>query len=288
MKKTLAVVRCGDSSLHHTWMSPERNFDVGLSYFGQHPADKFQGADFIHMAVGGKWEGIYQFFEAHPEFIEAYDYFWFPDDDIMTSCSAINTIIEIAERYDLKAFQPALDSNSYYAHPITLNHRSFILRYTNFIETMVPFIDRDILKRMLPLFKKARFGFGFDYIFSQYANGSGGKAQTKAAIIDAITVQHTRPVGGALHSFAEKAGGRSAVEELSEFMAYVDEEKNSKIAGIKVPRTTVRSAITQNGSYIHGTRLAVRIGLDIAFHHRNRRAPVSKSLAFRHALKSIL
>ena len=41
---TLAIVRCGDASLHHSWSGEGRRFDIGISYFGDDAARVFPEA----------------------------------------------------------------------------------------------------------------------------------------------------------------------------------------------------------------------------------------------------
>lgn len=59
----LAVVRCGDSSLHRNWVMGRRHFDVGVSYYGSDSAAEFPEADYVHRCKGGKWDGLFLFFE---------------------------------------------------------------------------------------------------------------------------------------------------------------------------------------------------------------------------------
>lgn len=288
MPRTIAIVRAGDASLHMSWASQPRNFDVGVSYFGQDADRRFEEADYVDRTSGGKWEGLYRFFERFPAILQTYDYFWLPDDDISATAADVEALSRTAQQYRLHALQPSLDVNSYYAHLITLSHPGFALRYTNFVETMVPMISRPVLQAMLPLFREARFGFGFDYLFAQYAFDLAGDPQRMAAVVDTVTVEHTRPVGGALHSYASKAGGRSAIDELTDFMAYVREEKRARIGGVAVPRIRTLLGIRPDGTPVDGMRLANGLASTLLRHHHNRRHPISAAAAARHALKSLM
>ena len=154
--RLLAVVRCGDKSLHAQWATPSPLFDVAVSYFGPDAERPFPEAAYVHRGVGGKWDGLYAFFQAFPETVGRYDYYWFPDDDIAASAADVEAMIRAGERYALDLFQPSLDRASYFSHLITLNHPSFALRYTNFVEIMVPVLSARLLAKALPTMAVAK------------------------------------------------------------------------------------------------------------------------------------
>ncbi len=280
-KATLAVVRCGDASLHRSWSGPDRAFDVGVSYFGNNPAKAFPEARFVHRYKGGKWDGLFDFFLKFPDALDAYDYFWFPDDDIAATANDINRLVEIGTAYGLEVFQPALDDESYYSHVITLRHPSFNLRYTNFVEIMAPVISRAVLTRTLPMLDANRSGFGIDFVWPEMAADISGEPIKSTAIVDSVTVRHTRPVGGSLHKFMNEAGGVSAVEEMAKALSIVKGPRNSSIKGVPTPRITIRSGMDRAGNYLQGYALVSRVLLDLLLRHTNRAQPVK----FRRVIK---
>ena len=88
--------------------------------------------------------------------------------------------------------------------------RAFQLRYTNHIEIMVPCLNRTMLRRVLPLFKTTMSGFGLDYIWCRLEESRG----FRAAILDAISVFHTRPIGTVLKKKIATTGTTSQDEEI--------------------------------------------------------------------------
>jgi hypothetical protein len=75
---------------------------------------------------------------------------------------------------------------------------------------MAPCFSRDFLKQMLPSFNENRTGWGLDlYWPTKIADW------TRIAIIDAVTVRHTRPVGGPNYL---ASGGKDPRQELRELL----------------------------------------------------------------------
>jgi hypothetical protein len=70
------------------------------------------------------------------------------------------------------------------------------------IEIMAPVLDRRLLNLLLPLFATTRSGFGLDYFWHRLTTDPA----TKAAILDDISVTHTRPIGAQLAGMLRSAG----------------------------------------------------------------------------------
>ena len=286
--RLLAVVRCGDKSLHRDWATGSRAFDVAVSYFGADAERTFPEAAYVHRAVGGKWDGLHAFFEAYPEAARAYDYFWFPDDDISATAADVEALIAAGDRHALDLFQPSLDHASYYSHLITLNHPSFALRTTNFVEIMVPVLSRRLLALALPTMAATRSGFGLDFLWPQLADGlAPGNRGRGVAVVDAVRVRHTRPVGGSLHAFMKKTGGRSSADELSEAVGGVARAgRGSQINGVATPRIAIVAGVLKNGRTVTGLPLSAAVALDLLVRGRNKVQALAPLPVVRHALKA--
>ncbi|MGJ7923224.1 DUF707 domain-containing protein [Neobacillus sp. LXY-4] len=193
-KRFLVMARVGDSSLHKEWLKPKehKNFDLYLEYFGDGSNDYKSNCQFYAEAKETKWPRFYRVMKEYGDEIFKYDAVWMPDDDIYTNCSDINKMFKIFKRYKLALAQPALTNDSYYSHPITLRKSKYFLRYTKFVEVMVPIFSRDALKLCWRSFKKSKSGWGLDSIWPKLL----GYPDNKIAIIDEIGVKHTRAVGG--------------------------------------------------------------------------------------------
>jgi hypothetical protein len=211
-KRNLVMVRAGENSLHHRWMDRpyrDRNFDVVLSFYSTDAHTRFvpgEGVTAVHVE-GGKWDGLYKTLSALD--LDAYDRIWLPDDDIDTCTDTINAMFSLCESYGLAVAQPALSRDSYFSHFIFNRCTSFRLRYTNYVEIMVPCLTIDVLKRALPYFENTMSGFGLDYIWCRWPEAGA----FRVAILDAIEVRHTRPVGKILKSAMAAQGAVRAEEE---------------------------------------------------------------------------
>ena len=199
--KNLVVVRAGPRSLHRDWnlSSHTDQFDVVVSYYGDGEYIPAAGES-VHYFKGGKFEGIFDLFQKRPELMRDYTHIWIPDDDIGTNIDDIAKLFDIAKARRLQICQPSLSWKSYHSHFITLYNPHFELRYTNFVEMMAPVFTSDALRELTPLFEGLRFGWGLDEIWCRLLPAP----EFGSAIIDAVTVDHMRPLGsGALYETAK-------------------------------------------------------------------------------------
>jgi hypothetical protein len=212
-RKNLVIVRAGSNSLHRRWLElphAERGYDLVVSYYDEEAFSAFEATEGVSaiLVKGGKWDGLFQTLAGLD--IEAYDYFWLPDDDIDAAAADVNAIFDLCRSNGLAVAQPALTRESYFSHFIFSQCPGFRLRFTNYVEIMAPCLGRDILLRALPFFRDTMSGFGLDYIWCRWPESGA----FRAAILDTVAVHHTRPVGKVLKS-AIAASGRpaSTVEE---------------------------------------------------------------------------
>jgi len=213
-RRTLVVVRCGDDSLHHKWLSNNRTWDLAVSSFSRDLERPYPEADFVHRRQGGKWDGLFDFFASFPQTLEAYDYFWFPDDDLAATPSDVEGTFEAMRRYGLALAQPSLSKDSYLSHLITLSNPAFEYRNVNFVELMAPALSRSLLRAVLPLLASTRSGFGLDFIWQRLVDDP----RRQVAIIDSVSVTHTRPFGGALHHMMKTQGMTAAGQEQDQML----------------------------------------------------------------------
>jgi len=158
---------------------------------------------------GGKWDGLFETFKAFPSY-EQYQHVWLPDDDIATTGTDISKMFRLAKAQDLAVCQPSLTLDSYFSHFMFLTCAGFSLRYTNYIEIMIPCLKGDLFAQVLPLFEGTMSGYGLDYIWCRLP----GAGRYKAAVLDEISMHHTRPIGSQLRGkIADQTGGRSEDEE---------------------------------------------------------------------------
>jgi len=211
MKPYLALFRAGASSLHPAAVErlDQQNFDYALSWFGAEPPEHADGAAFVHMVKGPKWDGLAQTIRTHWETIQHYRYVWLPDDDLLCVPEDVSRMFAIADELQLELAQPALTPDSYATHLITFQHSAFQLRFTNFVEIMAPLLSADMLARAFPTMVGQISGYGLDTLWPRWTTIG------RMAIIDDTPVLHTRPVGGPNHALAAKLGGLNPGQEAT-------------------------------------------------------------------------
>lgn len=196
-RKNLVVLRAGDGSLHPQWVAgPQRDFDLFVSYYGKVADQHRASADLWEHRPGPKWSCIADLLAAHPQLIEQYDAFWFPDDDLAADTATLNRMFALFQGFDLKLAQPALTRDSYFSWRHLLQRPEFVLRQVAFVEVMAPLFTRASLKQCLNSFGSSRSGWGLDWVWPKLV---GGGDDRRIAILDATPVKHTRPVGGELY-----------------------------------------------------------------------------------------
>ena len=213
-RRNLVIVRAGDASLHEQWLAGDgaRNWDLIVNYFGDDP-ERYRKDDVQRIdSKGPKWPALHDLIHKLGEDVFCYDRVWLPDDDLSATKTGINLLFDVIGKHGLALAQPALTPDSHLGHLITLHNRSFHLRFTNFVEIMAPCFNRDFLQQMLPSFNENLSGWGLDFYWpTRIADW------TRIAIIDAVTVRHTRPVGGPNYRHLV-SGGKDPRQELRELL----------------------------------------------------------------------
>jgi hypothetical protein len=239
--KNLVIVRAGDNSLHPEWLrgAASCDWDLVVNYYGDKPeAYRHDGVIRID-SKGPKWPALHDLLADNPQFFKDYEYIWLPDDDLRTDATKINRLFAIMAERHLQVAQPALTWNSYFGHLTTLRNAKFQLRYTNYVEVMAPCFSAATLEKALPLFKTNLSGWGLDFVWAKLVN----RPETDIAIIDAVTVDHTRPVGGPNYQLLRERG-ISPWDELRDFC---------KLHGIEEEPAT-HSAVYRNGAVIDAAK----------------------------------
>lgn len=259
-RRNLVIVRAGNSSLHPGWLQgsrAERSWDLIVNYFGDDP-DIYRGGDWQRIdSKGPKWAALHDLIESIRPQIEPYDYIWLPDDDLECSLDDVNRLFEICRNESLVLAQPSLTHDSYFTHAVTLHNRCFQVRNTAFVEIMAPCLSQQALWTVLPSFNANRSGWGLCFLWPQRLLSGA-----RMGIIDAVQVRHTRPIGAANYG-AVKAAGRTAFDELEEFLQTHNLRRRYGIA----------SAISRSGRRVpRGLRLLWLYGLGLLEAAPNARA----------------
>lgn len=251
-KPNLVVVRAGAKSLHADWLDAPyeaRSWDLIVSYFDDaaYRAHTPQPGVQAILIKGGKWDGLFKTFA---QFTQHSDYarIWLPDDDIATTGTDISAMFAQAQAHDLAVCQPSLTPDSYFSHFLFMTCPGFSLRYTNYIEIMIPCLSAELFAQALPLFEETMSGFGLDYIWCRLP----AAGRYKAAVLDQIAMHHTRPVGSQLRGAVVDKKGESAKEE--------GRKLRTELGGLKKAVPLAYGGISSDGTRIEG-RLRMALGM---------------------------
>lgn len=186
--------RASDQSKHKEWITPanDQNFDLFIEYYGDTPNRYSEDCKYYsYNKAGSKWVRFHDLILKNQDIILEYDAVMIADDDVSMNATTIRDMFHIFTQHNLMLAQPALGWDSYYAHEITHQNPKYLLRYTNWVEGMVPIFSKDTLKLCWPTFNKSKTGWGLDFIWPKLLN----YPKDKIAVIDATPVRHTRPAG---------------------------------------------------------------------------------------------
>ena len=188
----LLIARVGANSLHSEWLAPAdaRGFDVLLSSYDAAMADPVLPDVSFEHRPGSKVAGTAALLAAHAAMIARYDYVALFDDDLSIDATAITRLFELCAAHELKIAQPALSADSYFTYAALVQDPAFILRHVNYIEMMCPVFRADALARIMPLYAMG-YESGIDLIWSNLVS----TGPRDCAVVDAVTVCHTRQVG---------------------------------------------------------------------------------------------
>lgn len=190
LKSNCVFVAIGKDSLHRQLLEGEAEFDLHLMIYDDSYNTFCNDSDFISCQAGFKMDMTYNYLLRHPNLLEQYDYFFILDDDISITTESVNHFFRIMREYHLKIAQPSLVM-SYFTYTSTLHNPMCKLRYTNFVEMMMPCFSREALKLVLPTFKKKVKWRGIEYHWPILINTN----HKDMAIVDDIMAIHQRPVG---------------------------------------------------------------------------------------------
>ncbi len=238
-RRNLVVVRAGKNSLHPQWLSGEqdRNWDLVVSLYDPDAHFTHPGDVLVVARRGGKWDGLHALF-ANSDIGSRYDYIWLPDDDIATPASAINAIFDAMRSYSLDVAQPSLTRDSYFSHFALMSCPGYLVRYSNFVETMAPCLKSSVLQTILADFEGSMSGFGLDYVWCRLSRDN----RFKAAILDDVAVRHTRPVGRSLRNVMDELGVSPEDEERRLFARYNLKGKTGPLVYAAIDRRQRRRA----------------------------------------------
>lgn len=191
LRRNCVITAAGSESIHGKWTErgTERSFDLHVIVYDQSFSKFYNTADYMWYSRGQKLRLVYKYLKDNPQYLEHYNYFFIPDDDIQTDQAGIERLFNLMEEYGLQIAQPALE-RSYYTYPHTLLEHFSLLRYTNFVEMMAPCFSRDALRKVLWTFDANESGWGVEFSWP----GLISSDHRDIAVVDGAPMVHTRPV----------------------------------------------------------------------------------------------
>lgn len=190
--KNLVITRAGPKSLHEGWLTPAatRDFDLLVASFDPNSRPLATPGTFHRFIPGTKVQGWRATLSDNADFIAQYDYIALIDDDIDTDADSLSRLFALGAAEGFTIFQPSLTWDSYFTYAGTVQNPSLRYREVNYIEMMAPFFAARALHQVAPLFD---YGWesGIDLIWGSALPA----ADRRFAIVDAVPVRHTRPVG---------------------------------------------------------------------------------------------
>ncbi len=239
--RCLVVVRAGRQSLHQRWIDEAGPlpFDLLVAAYEENVIDPSR-REIQHILIPGpKVQGIATLFRRHSELLRDYSYIGLVDDDIDVSVTDLMLCFEIGASRHLEIWQPSLTWDSYFSYAAFLHNPLYKVRYTNFIEMQVPFFSAEALRRCLPLFDLG-YETGIDQLWCRLSTES----LYKYAVVDEISVRHTRPVG--------------ATAQQQGFDSRYDDSFRSLHARLS---TSFHGPVVYAGILVNGHEIQSRIGI---------------------------
>lgn len=203
MRDYLVFFRAGPGSLHRRLLAedPGRNWDCCVSWYCAPPEER--GAEFYASGGDNKFEAFAAFYRETAA-SRPYRYYLVVDDDILFAPGDISRLFALCETHRTTLCQPALRWGTWASHDVTLWNPLCTLRRTSFVEVMAPCFSAAAAAELLDTFTLSRSTWGIDYAWASRLRG-----QDRIAVIDAIRVDHTKPVdtrGGAFYRKLEGMG----------------------------------------------------------------------------------
>lgn len=127
----------------------DAKWDLAIIYSGNQT--QYACPDCVHVEInkGAKWLLVYGFTQStawQNEYQHRYNLVYIPDDDILQTTATIDSVFNIHTQHDLLLSQPVLCSwlESHTASWDMVKGPTTVLRYTNFVEIMVPLFSMSV------------------------------------------------------------------------------------------------------------------------------------------------
>jgi hypothetical protein len=194
-RRFAVYLQCGAGSVHARWLSgADRDWDLIVNHYDPTYAGRVP-CDVEFQQVGGlpgtKFTSFHTLLSDWPDLVGAYDYLLLLDDDICLDEPDLSTLFGVVAEAGLDLAQPGLSAGSHGCHGVFRSRGGTGLRYVNGVEIMMPVISRGALRVGGHLFAETISGWGLDLALARLVRERAGG---RAAIVDDIVVEHTKPI----------------------------------------------------------------------------------------------
>lgn len=197
--KNLVLAATGNRSelFLKEWLKhPEKkNFDLCILFFHDEIEDqgRYEGADYFFHLKGFKYIMVKELLtKLRPDFLDKYDYFYLPDDDISIDTENISRMFDLTKAFGGWITQASLSADSYISWKLLRHRKDCFARFVGQIEVMAPLFSREAIKTCLPSFDVNRSTWGVDSAWPKLL----GYPDNRLIVFDEIQMIHTRPIGG--------------------------------------------------------------------------------------------
>ena len=198
MARNILIAPCGNHSVlfKNSWLkySNEKQFDICLLFYHEQieQPELYKDIDHFYHLKHFKYHMIHELLTViHPEWLQQYDYFYFPDDDIEMDTRQINTLFQLSHAHDTWISQASLTADSFCSWPFFKTRKGSFCRYVGQIEVMAPLFNSKSLIHCLSTFKLNKSSWGLDAVWPKILQ----YPETKLVIFDAVVMKHTKRVG---------------------------------------------------------------------------------------------
>lgn len=122
--------------------------------------------------------------------IKNYDYVFVYDDDAIVKTGNLNSLIEIAYKYNLDIVSPAHDPKGKITWKIHLPINSYhIFRYVNFVEINFPIFSQNALNKLMSVYDIGLCDYGIDHWYTHLLQPMTNK---NMAIVDSVIIHNPK------------------------------------------------------------------------------------------------
>ena len=169
-----------NTNFDNIWIGDNMNYDIYVIYYNDNNEifEKYKSkVKFIEKRKGSKFQNFLYFYNKYPEIISQYEYFFILDDDIIFDINDINTMFEVANKYNLSICGPTYLNNKdkgTNGPGKDIYKPNTLLTYTNFIEVGIPLFNKNALDNLMKVLHPSLIGWGIDILYI-WANGINEK-----------------------------------------------------------------------------------------------------------------